>query len=206
MRWPGVLAITCCALTAAAYGLRVEPPKSSAFVLADERVRFDAKQRPEFTSHQLRYSGESTRSGLARWAATPQGSAMVARLDAREFRIAITEDESEDGAGRAPQPGLATLVAANDHNVVKSYQVILNPTFGVSRVDAVPGYPASAADMMAVACAGEMLHVAFYARGISLPHHKRPDFQREWREVAAELGYPSLQHGDDETARYLAER
>jgi hypothetical protein len=39
-----------------------------------------------------------------------------------------------------------------------------------------------------------MLHVDFYSRGISLPHHQRADFQDEWRVVARELGYPEMKH------------
>ena len=52
--------------------------------------------------------------------------------------------------------------------------------------------------MMALAWAGEMLHVSFYAQGVSLPHHNRADFQSQWREVAAELGMPMLTHDDDD--------
>jgi hypothetical protein len=125
----------------------------------------------------------------------------VARLDPREFHVEIVENLEEESAGRAPQPGLATLVNASNHGVKKSYDVILNPRYGVMRAEAVPGFPASPSDMMAVAVAGEMLHVEYYARGISLPHHERDDFQREWREMAVQLGYPSLPHGVEERER-----
>ena len=47
----------------------------------------------------------------------------------------------------------------------------------------------------------EMLHVDFYARGISLPHHQRDDFQSEWQAVAAELGFPALRHNDEDDRR-----
>ena len=52
--------------------------------------------------------------------------------------------------------------------------------------------------MMAAAWAGEMLHIDYYARGISLPHHERTDFQEECRAIARELGFPNLRHSDDE--------
>ena len=57
----------------------------------------------------------------------------------------------------------------------------------------------------AAAWAGEMLHIDYYARSISLPHHERPDFQEEWREIARQLGFPNLRHtaeDEDEPVRY----
>ena len=66
----------------------------------------------------------------------------------------------------------------------------------------LPNQPATPADMMAAAWAGEMLHVDFYARGISLPHHSRDDFQTEWEAVAVELGFPALRHNDEDERRY----
>ena len=70
-------------------------------------------------------------------------------------------------------------------------------TFGLDRgVVALRGHPTTPADLMAIAWAGEMLHIDFYSRGISLPHHSRPDFQEEWHRVAEELGYPSATHTD----------
>jgi len=58
--------------------------------------------------------------------------------------------------------------------------------------------PATAADQMAAAWAGEMLHIYFYSTGISLPHHQRADFQQEWHLMAAELGLPNMPHADDD--------
>jgi len=58
--------------------------------------------------------------------------------------------------------------------------------------------PANASDMMAVAWAGEMLHIYFYAQGISLPHHPRADFQDQWHAVADELGMVLVTHDDQE--------
>ena len=58
----------------------------------------------------------------------------------------------------------------------------------------MPDEPATPADVMAAAFGAEMLHIDFYSRGISLPHHERPDFQREWRAIAVELGMPGLRH------------
>ena len=59
------------------------------------------------------------------------------------------------------------------------------------------GEPTTPAQVMAAAWAAEMLHIDFYSRGISLPHHSRTDFQTEWREVARQLGFPYLAHGDE---------
>lgn len=42
-----------------------------------------------------------------------------------------------------------------------------------------------------------MLHIDFYSQGIVLPHHGRADFQRAWREVARQLGFPGLEHDDE---------
>lgn len=175
-------------------------PARAPFVLAGEPVQFDAAFRPAFTSVQLRNSFDATRTGLARWAATEEGQKIIRHLDPKEYRVVVEEDPHEDGAGRAPQPGIATLVAANDHAKLKVYSVIFNPTYGLDRhrgVIALPGHPATPADLMAMAWAGEMLHIDYYSRGISLPHHSRRDFQEEWRAVAAELGYPSMTHDDE---------
>ncbi len=182
-------------------GLR-ESQQNAALILAGEPVQFDAAARPAFSAVQLRNSFDATRSGLQRWAATDEGQRIMHRFDPKEFRVIVEEDPNEGGAGRAPQPGIATLIAANDHSKMKVYTLILNPTYGVSRgVIAVPGHPATPSDLMAIAWAGEMLHISYYARGISLPHHQRPDFQSEWHEVAAELGYPAMPHADPSEAQ-----
>ena len=175
---------------------------SSAFVLAGERVAFDDDRVPHFTDRQIRETAAEVRAGIARWAATPNGRRLIARFNAREYEIMIAEDAGEEGAGRAPQPALATLVAAGDHAALKRYAVILNPEFRVppGRIVFPSSQPATQADMMAAALAGEMLHVDFYSRGISLPHHQRSDFQEEWRAIARELGYPDMKHEDDERA------
>jgi hypothetical protein len=173
------------------------------FVLAGEPVHFDAQFRPQFTDRQVRNTTDATREGLARWAGTEQGQKLIEQFAAAEYEITITEDTSEGGIGRAPQPGIATLVAAGDHSKLKSYELILNPTFFKipEGMEPLPNQPVTPADMMAIAWAGEMLHIHFYAQGISLPHHPRPDFQREWREVAAELGMPGLRHDDEDEPR-----
>jgi hypothetical protein len=51
---------------------------------------------------------------------------------------------------------------------------------------------------MATAWAAEMLHIYFYSKGISLPHHTRSDFQDEWRAMARELGFPDMRHDDED--------
>ena len=183
---------------------------AAAFVLAGERLSFNADGQPQFTAKQVREIAPEIRAGLARWAATPAGHRLIARFNAREYEIVIELSAEEEGPGRAPQPALATLVASGDRRAVKSYAVILNPEFRLSRGRNMfpSAQPATQVDLMAAAFAGEMLHVDFYSRGISLPHHQRSDFQQEWREMARELGYPDMKHEDeDERAiRYAGSR
>lgn len=170
------------------------------FFLAGEQVRFNAALQPQFTDNQVQNSAESTRAGLSRWAATEHGQKLIAFFSKKEYRITITEDSGEDGVGRAPQPGIATLAAASDHSKVKTYDLILNPTcFKMPKgMQPLRNQPATAADVMAAAWAGEMLHIYFYAQGISLPHHQRLDFQEEWRTIARELGIPTVRHDDED--------
>jgi hypothetical protein len=172
-----------------------------AFVLAGERIRFDANLMPQFTDKQIHESAEATRAGLAKWASTDHGRRFIARFNRDEYEVLITENWMEEGIGRAPQPGLATLVAASDHSKIKAYDLILNPTFNIPRsvTNIYPSrQPATPADQMAAAWAGEMLHIYFYSNGISLPHHQRADFQQEWHLMAAELGLPNMPHADDD--------
>lgn len=182
-------------------------PAPTAFVLAGEPIRFNGVV-PFFTNEQVRRTSPATRTAIARWASTPHGRKLIADLARSEFHITIIEDADEPGTGRAPQPGLATLLAASNREVPKAYEVILNPTQGLSGVKPLAGFPATDADMVTVACAGEMLHVDFYTRGISLPHHGRADFQREWAAIAKDLGYPTLTHGveAEEPPRRLTRR
>lgn len=173
-------------------------------ILAGEPVHFDANMQPQFTANQLTNSATATRDGLARWAATRHGRDIIGSCDSDEFRVNVIEDDNEEGIGRAPQPGIATLVAAGDHSQTKIYDVIFNPRyFRVPRgMTPLPHQPSTPADMMAAAWAAEMLHIDFYSQGVSLPHHGRADFQREWRGVAAELGMPTLTHDDEDERRY----
>lgn len=172
-----------------------------AFVLAGERIRFDSNLKPQFTANQTRESAEATRAGLAKWASTEHGRRFIARFNRDEYEVLISENWTEEGIGRAPQPGLATLAAAGDHSKIKAYDLILNPTFNIPQtvVNVYPSrQPATPADQMAAAWAGEMLHIYFYSNGISLPHHQRADFQQEWHLMAAELGLPNMPHADDD--------
>jgi hypothetical protein len=171
---------------------------ATAFVLAGEHVMLDGA--PQFTARQVRATAPEVRAGFARWAATPEGKRLLARFNPAEYEIDLVIDENEEGAGRAPQPALATLAGWSDHQAVKRYAVILNPELRVpkGRIVFPSSQPATQADMMAAALAGEMLHVDFYSRGISLPHHQRADFQQEWRAIARELGYPDMKHEDDD--------
>lgn len=145
-------------------------------------------------------SSEATRIGLARFAATPHGRKMIEFLAANGCEVTVVEDGAESGIGRAPEPGIATLVAASTHPLQrKSFEIILNPTYFKLPKDMwpLPGQVGSPADAMAIAWAGEMLHIYFYAHGISLPHHPRADFQGEWQAIVAELGMPTVPHDDE---------
>jgi hypothetical protein len=174
------------------------------FILAGERVRFDEHVRPQFTANQVQNVSAATRLGLAQWAATEHGRKFIRKFSSSEYQIVVVEDVHEPSPGRAPQPGLAILLAAEDRRKMKPYDIILNPTFfQVSKDQApFPDEPATPADVMAAAFGAEMLHIDFYSRGISLPHHERPDFQREWRAIAAELGMPGLRHEEYDERDY----
>jgi hypothetical protein len=176
------------------------------FVLAGECVTLDSGLQPQFTPAQLTNSAAATRAGFVRWAATSHGRRIIESLNAAEHEVRITEDSGEDGLGRAPQPGIATLMAATDHAQKKSYELVLNPTFFAlpEGMTPLPNQAVTPVDMMAAAWAGEMLHIYFYSQGISLPHHQRPDFQREWRAVASELGMPGLTHDDEDERRRMS--
>src|ERR1051326_6991056 len=138
------------------------------------------------------------RGGPARWAATAQGREIIDYFATPEHEVIVLEDDADRGAGHAPQTGLATLAAAGDHAKVKTYVVVLNPgCYGdTRRMKALPTEAGTTAELMSAAWAAEMLHVWFYAQGISLPHHPRADFQEKWREIAAELGFPAMTHDD----------
>ncbi|HEX7071304.1 MAG TPA: hypothetical protein VF190_10875 [Rhodothermales bacterium] len=169
----------------------------SAIMLADESVRFESG-RPLFSANQLANSAEATRAGLARWAATERGRDLLLRLRPDEYVVEVLEDPSDTAPGRAPQPGIATLAAASDHRKLKLYRIVVNPdVFHPVKATTAVVPPVTASDMMALAWAAEMLHIDFYSRGISLPHHRRDDFQREWLAIATELGMPLVRHEDD---------
>ncbi|HVT04210.1 MAG TPA: hypothetical protein VHL58_12650 [Thermoanaerobaculia bacterium] len=202
MRHPAVLLLCLCAGVVVAAPI---PPEvdQSALILSGEHVRFDAEERPQFSDSQISNVSAATRVGLVRWAATAQGQELIRYFNAREYEVRVSENESEQGEGRAPQPAIATLMAASDRSTHKGYALIFNPTIrslpGVRHLTPEPSTPD---EIMATAWAAEMLHVYFYSRGISLPHHQRPDFQQRWQVVAAELGFPYLRHDDgDEAAR-----
>lgn len=177
-------------------------------VLAGDPVAFDASLVPQFTANQVRVTADATRVGLARWAATGEGRRLIRFCEDNRIVVNAVEDPEEPGIGRAPDPRLQSLVAAAHHTRVHDFELVLNPEFFRLPPGSVPlpNEPATPADAMAAAWAGEMLHIYYYARGIDLPHHTRADFQDEWREVAAELGMPSLQHGDDQRVAHTRTR
>jgi hypothetical protein len=169
----------------------------SSVLLAGEPLHFDAHMQPRFTEHQLQTTALATREGLARWAATTEGRAILTHFSAEDRVVDVIESAGEPSLGRAPQPSMATLLAANDAKKVKRYELILNPHIAddYKRNDAIRlGEPATPADVMATAWAGEMLHIEFYSRGIQLPHHDRDDFQARWRAAAEQLGFPLMRH------------
>ncbi|HSP35429.1 MAG TPA: hypothetical protein VLU46_14035 [Thermoanaerobaculia bacterium] len=176
---------------------------AAVIVLAGDPVSFAPSHVPQFTDNQIRTTADATRAGLARWAATGEGRKIIEYCVHNELVVHVVEDPDEEGIGRAPDPRLQSLVAAARHTRVHDFDVVLNPQY--FRIPQgwtpLPNEPKNAADAMAAAWAGEMLHVYFYARGIGLPHHARADFQDEWREVAAELGMPAMTHDDDLHAR-----
>jgi hypothetical protein len=195
--------ILSCVLGALALFVPQRGPRGDGFVLAGESIAFDAGLRPRFTENQLRNTAVATRDGFTQWAATSEGKAVIRRFHETEREVHVFESASEPGIGRAPQPGFATLLTANDRTKKKRYDLILNPTLAgeyVHRSKVDLGLPRTPSDVMAVAWAGEMLHVDFYADGIPLPHHRRADFQERWRAVTFALGFPLVDHATDEAA------
>ena len=79
------------------------------------------------------------------------------RFNSGDYAITVYEDASEGGAGRAPEPGIATLTSTGESSRVKRYVLILNPTFVLPKgMNPLPYQPATPADMMAAAWAGEI--------------------------------------------------
>ena len=203
MRQRNRAAMVVCLLVSSAFAsFAAESAGSgSGFILADEAIRFDTELRPQFSAHQLRASAEATRAGLLRWAATSEGKSIIARFQARDRQVIVIESDDESTIGRAPQPGFVTLLAADDPKQMKTYWLIVNPALAAQydRPKAIElGFPRTQSDVMALAWAGEMLHIEFYASGIPLPHHDRSDFQKRWRLVADALGLWRVEHVTDE--------
>lgn len=185
-------------LVAAVLAGSIPAPARGEFILAGEPVAFDADLRPRFTESQKSSTAGATRAGLERWAGTTEGQSIIRRAMERDRSVLVREDTEQASLGRAPQPGLTTLLAARDQKVAKRYTMILNPAIAEqyhndSAVDL--GRPRTETDAMALAWAAEMLHIDFYAAGVALPHHERADFQERWRAVVAELGFPNAPHG-----------
>ena len=187
----------------AAMSLRAaaDGPRGRGIVLAGEVVRFDEDLAPVFTLRQLRETDPATRAGFTRWAATKQGRSLLARFRASDYEVVVLEDPAEPALGRAPQPGLATLLSWANTKVLKTYTLILNPALAAA-YEPPEGNEGRLAlrpdDILAAAWAGEMLHIDFYSRGIVLPHHHRADFQERWRAVANQLRLGFLTHGDED--------
>ncbi|MFL6246487.1 MAG: hypothetical protein ACJ74H_10720 [Thermoanaerobaculia bacterium] len=178
--------------------LAENPSRGRGFVLANEALRFDADLRPLFSEQQLRTSSAVTRDGLVKWAATAEGKSIIAHFQVNDREVIVIESAEEPTIGRAPQPGFLTMLAAADAKQLKTYRLIVNPALaaeyhGTKSIDL--GLPRTPADAMALAWAGEMLHIEFYAAGIPLPHHQRADFQERWRVVAQALGMWRAEHG-----------
>ena len=172
---------------------------AATVILADEPVVFDAQQKIRFTEWQLARTAKATREGLVRWASTEEGRRILRHFAATHCEVFVREDVGEPGMGRAPQPGIATLVASRDIAKRKVYELILNPLSKdvPKQMKTLPHHPATTADFLAAAWAAEMLHIEFYSRGILLPHHRRADFQQRWETVATQLGFPTMTHDDE---------
>ena len=194
-----VLAFACATGTLAREG---------PIVLGGERIHLGDDLSVQFTSSQLRRSQAVTRAAFVRWAATAQGRRILTALAQNNHKIVVIEDPEEEGAGRAPQPGIATLLAANDPAQAKVYEIILNPApVAIPKgMTPLPNQPATAEDFVALAWAAELLHIHFYARGIPLPHHNRPDFQEAWLEIATQLGFPTSEHGEEDEGEWRSSR
>lgn len=176
----------------------------ASVLLAGDRVEFDQQFHPHFNEHQMRASAMATRGGLEKWAATAEGKAILERMRGDDIEVDVVERRDEPSLGRAPQPGMATMLTANDHTRVKRYQLILNPGMALlyGRDGLIHlGEPATPEEAMAAAWAGEMLHIEFYSRGIQLPHHERADFQERWHAVADQLGFPLMTHDTEHRSR-----
>ena len=189
----------------ASWGLGISSAGSSqqrlsgkGFVVAGQPVLFDEVLDPQFSTLQVRSTARSTRAGFARWAQTQEGRRLVQRFRTGEYEVEIIEDHEEGSPGRAPEPGIATMLAAADHHKTKRYQLILNPTLAEQYRGTPEAGGITEVDVMAATWAGEMLHIEFYADGIALPHHERDDFQERWTRVARQLGLPNFAHGIEE--------
>ncbi|HEY0142288.1 MAG TPA: hypothetical protein VGF48_15425 [Thermoanaerobaculia bacterium] len=170
-----------------------------SIVLAGEPVTLTPEVR--FTEKQISMTAPAIREGFVRWAGTRQGQRILRHLAERRCEVHVVEDAGEIGMGRAPQPGIATLVKMSDDSATKQFTLILNPTPREipKTMTPLPNQPANSADYMAAAWAAEMLHIYFYSKSIPLPHHQRSDFRQDWSIVAAELGFPAMEHTEDET-------
>jgi hypothetical protein len=190
-------ALIVLALILATSSLAAESRAPGGIFLAGEPVRAAADGAVRFTDRQLRESAASIRAGLLRWTATEDGRRLFDYFSTAEYEVVVVEDQYETGIGRAPQPGIATMIGANDRAVRKVYELILNPAPAVipESLRAFPGQATTPVDLIAAAWAGEMLHIYFYSRGVLLPHHGRADFQERWTSVAAQLGFPGMEHG-----------
>ena len=195
------IAVAVFMIASSAFFTLASSTRGRGFVLADEVIRFDADLRPQFSEHQLKTSAEATREGLVKWASTPEGKLIIARFQSSDREVIVIESDAEPTIGRAPQPSFVTLLAAGDVKQLKTYRLIVNPTLaaqynGPKEIDL--GLPRTPSDAMALAWAGEMLHIEFYASGIPLPHHHRADFQERWRLVVEALGMPRVEHVTEE--------
>src|SRR5688500_11178672 len=132
--------------------------------LAGEPVSFDRDDVPRFTQAQVARTSIHTRVGLVRWANTGQGRSLLEYFRSLGCEIIVVESAREDGIGRAPQPGLATLVAAGQGKGRQAYQLILHPhTFHIKSNLKLHHQPETRSDLMTVAWAAEMLHIYFYS-------------------------------------------
>lgn len=196
------VALGALALSSAAATRELIPSSPSPRVILGGEAVDIRDDGVRFTTTQVRDTSAATRAGLVRWSKTRQGKTILRYLAEHSCAVTVVEDADEPSIGVAPQPGIATLASRLHSEERRQFVVVLNPAiFKVPEgASLLPGEPANAGEMMAVGWAAEMLHVYFYAQGISLPHHRRDDFQKLWLASAAELGFPQMKHGGEEEA------
>lgn len=179
--------------------LLVETPSTLEF--SDQVIRFDASGQPVFNDAEKRTLDKSFREGLALYARTREGRAMIARYgrgDKVEIRVTLAPGDPTTLGSTSPSPG--NLGTYTTHGPVV-YDVTINSAIqGLKLKGAKPlgyVYPTNTAILRALQIGAEILHVDFFVRGFHAgTHHGNPEFQARWRAFARELGCRGFPHHD----------